>query len=199
MSTTSKVPYILSHLTEEDIDWLLAAGERRELPAGAVLVAEGEPAGALFIVLEGVLSVSMATLGGREIDRIGGGDVVGELSFADARPPSASVIALDDVVVFALGREILTVKIGLDTGFASRFYHAMTVFLSNRLRLFRHQTTGRQPIVNEIDQEPRFLTNVHLASARLARLLNRMRHDTNITLTGSDLTIENVAQVAYDQ
>src|SRR5438270_4355836 len=102
MSATSKIPYILSHLTEEDIDWMLVAGERREIPAGTVLVAEGEPASALFIILEGALSVSMATLGGREIDRIGGGDVVGELSFADARPPSASVIALDDVVVCPL-------------------------------------------------------------------------------------------------
>ena len=39
----SKVPYILSHLTEDDVDWLLAAGERREIPAGTVLIAEGQP------------------------------------------------------------------------------------------------------------------------------------------------------------
>jgi histidine ammonia-lyase len=199
MSTTSKVPYILSDLTEEDIDWLLAAGERRELPAGAVLVAEGEPASALFIILEGILSVSMAALGDREIARIGGGDVVGELSFADAQPPSASVTALDDVVVFAVARGTLTAKLGLDTGFASRFYHAMTVFLSARQRLFYHQTTGWRPNVTEPDQEPHFLTNVPLASARLDRLLNRMRNDASITLTGNDLTIENVVQVAYDR
>src|SRR5439155_21927150 len=152
----SKVPYILSHLTEDDVDWLLAAGERREIPAGTVLIAEGQPADALFIILDGALSVSIAALDGREIDRIGGGDVVGELSFADARPPSATVTALDDVVVFALARETLTAKVHLDTGFAARFYHALTVFLSDRLRLFRQQTTdtGWQPTDTEADQEP---------------------------------------------
>ena len=164
----SKVPYILSHLTEDDVDWLLAAGERREIPAGTVLIAEGQPTEALFIILDGNLSVSIAALDGREIDRIGGGDVVGELSFADARPPSATVTALDDVVVFALARETLTAKVHLDTGFAARFYHALTVFLSDRLRLFRQQTTdtGWQPNDTEADQEPKFLANVHLASAR---------------------------------
>jgi histidine ammonia-lyase len=199
MSATTKVPYILSQLTEEDVDWLLAAGERREIPPGTVLVAEGQPTGALFIILDGVLSVSMAALSGREIDRIGGGDVVGELSFVDARPPSTTVTALDDVVVFAVARETLAAKIRLDSGFAARFYHALTVFLSDRLRLFRHQTTAWQPYNTEADQEPHFLANVHLASGRLDRLLHRMRNDASITLTGSDLTIENVVQVAYDR
>jgi CRP-like cAMP-binding protein len=123
--------------------------------------------------------------------------VVGEISFADARPPSASVTALDDVVVFALARETLAAKVRLDTGFAARFYHALTVFLSDRLRLFRHQTTGWQPNGTEADQEPQFLANVHLAAARFDRLLNRMRSAAIITLTGNDLTIDNVVQVAY--
>jgi histidine ammonia-lyase len=197
MSAMSKVPYILSHLTEDDVEWLLAAGEQREIPAGTMLIAEGQPADALFIVLDGVLAVSIAALDGREIDRIGAGDVVGEISFADARPPSASVTALGDVVVFALARETLAAKVRLDMGFAARFYHALTVFLSDRLRLFRHQTTGWQPNDTEADQEPQFLANVHLAGARFDRLLNRMRNAAIITLTGNDLTIENVVQVAY--
>jgi histidine ammonia-lyase len=197
MSIMSKVPYILSHLTEDDVEWLLAAGEQREIPAGTMLIAEGQPADALFIVLDGILAVSIAALDGQEIDRIGAGDVVGEISFADARPPSASVTALDDVVVFALPREMLAAKVRLDTGFAARFYHALTIFLSDRLRLFRHQTTGGQPNGSVADEEPQFLTNVHLAGVRFERLLNRMRNAAIITLTGNDLTIENVVQVAY--
>src|ERR671935_2846847 len=197
MTVMSKVPYILSHLTEDDVEWLLAAGEQREIPAGSMLVAEGQPTDALFIVLHGALSVSIAARDGGEIDRIGPGDVVGEISFADARPPSASVTALDDVVVFALARETLAEKVRLDTGFAARFYHALTVFLSDRLRLFRHQTTGWQPNTTEADQEPQFLANVHLAGGRFDRLLNRMRNAASVTLTGNDLTIENVVQVAY--
>src|SRR5919204_749803 len=174
MSVMNKVPYILSHLTEADVEWLLAAGEQRDIPAGTMLIAEGQPTDALFIVLDGVLAVSIAALDGREIDRIGAGDVVGEISFADARPPSASVTALDDVVVFAIAREMLAAKLRLDTGFAARFYHALTVFLSDRLRLFRHQTTGWQPNGTEADQQPQFLPNVHLAGGRFDRLLSRM-------------------------
>jgi histidine ammonia-lyase len=199
MSPLSKVPYILSHLTEDDVEWLLAAGEQREIPPCTMLIAEGQLADVLFIVLDGVLSVSIAALDGREINRVGAGDIIGEISFADARPPSASVTALNDVVVFALARETLAAKVRLDTGFAARFYHALTVFLSDRLRLFRRQTTGWQPNDNdtETDPEPHFLANVHLAGARFDRLLNRMRNAAIITLTGNDLSIENVVQVAY--
>jgi CRP-like cAMP-binding protein len=53
-------------LPERDITELAASTERRELPAGAVLVEEGSPPEAMYIVLTGELEVTR-NAGGSEI------------------------------------------------------------------------------------------------------------------------------------
>src|SRR5437588_10126451 len=49
-----KVPYILTRLSDEDVDWMATAGKRKRLPAGTVLIREGKPIEALTFVLDGV-------------------------------------------------------------------------------------------------------------------------------------------------
>lgn len=48
----------------------------------------------IYIVLQGEMTVSVAGRG--QIARLGSGEIVGEISFVDARPPSATVVALGD-------------------------------------------------------------------------------------------------------
>ena len=83
---------MLGELSDEDVEWIVSAGERREVRGGSTLIVEGELPTALFMILEGELSVFSAV--GREIRRLLVGDVVGELSFADGAPASATVRAL---------------------------------------------------------------------------------------------------------
>src|SRR4051794_20286469 len=125
---------ILGELAEDDIDWLLLAGDARAMPAGAVLIEEGAPVGALFIVLDGLLSVAGAAANGRRAEQRGSGDILGEMSFVDGRPPSATVTALEDSVVFAIPADSLLSKLQLDAGFSARFHRAVAVFLADRLR-----------------------------------------------------------------
>ena len=67
----------------------------------------------------------MKALGGKEVATLRSGEVLGELSFLDSRPPSASVIATTEVTVLALSRQKLNAKLAADAPFAARFYRAL--------------------------------------------------------------------------
>jgi CRP-like cAMP-binding protein len=56
------------------------------------------------------------------------------MSFVDNRPPSATVYALEKSVVLAIPRAALLARLNTDPSFAARFYRALSVFLSDRLR-----------------------------------------------------------------
>lgn len=129
-----KVLYLLGELTDEDIDWLVQVGRREEISPGAILIREGYPVDTLYILLEGALLVSISALEGRQIAKLAAGDVVGEMSFIDAHPPSATVQTLEESIVLAIPRTELAQKLTIDVGFAARFYRALAVLLSNRLR-----------------------------------------------------------------
>lgn len=129
-----KVLFFLGELTDQDIDWLITTGQRQEIPLATTLITEGKTVDTLYIVLDGELIVSTAAMGGKEVARLGSGEVVGEMSFVDSRPPSATVTADEEAVVFAIPRALLAEKLHQDDGFAARFYRALAAFLSSRLR-----------------------------------------------------------------
>ncbi|NJO72214.1 MAG: cyclic nucleotide-binding domain-containing protein, partial [Oscillatoriales cyanobacterium RM1_1_9] len=130
----SKALFILSELIDRDIDWIITSGNREYISAGTVLIHENEPIAALYILLEGTLSISVAALGDREINRVTQGEILGEMSFIDGRLPSATVTALEDCFILAIPRSQLTEKMDQDVLFSLRFYRAITKFLSSRLR-----------------------------------------------------------------
>src|SRR5262249_44056181 len=102
-----KVLFLFGQLSDEDVQWMLAHGSKREVAAGEVLIRQGVPVDALFILLTGHLAVLLGPQE-REIARLNAGEIVGEMSFVDARPPSATVRAIEDATVFALSRIRLT-------------------------------------------------------------------------------------------
>jgi CRP-like cAMP-binding protein len=71
-----------------------------ELPAGSELIKEGEPGDALFVVLEGTVSVQHDHL---EINRVGCGAHFGEMSVLDGAPRGATIVAATDVRVAVIG------------------------------------------------------------------------------------------------
>jgi len=129
-----KALYILSELNDRDFEWILKSGELKAIAADQVLIHEGQPVDAVYIVLEGTLIVTVRVLGDREIARLSLGEVVGEMSFVDERAPSATVRALTPVQVWAIPRSQLLRKLSQDSTFASHFYQAIAIWLSHRLR-----------------------------------------------------------------
>ena len=79
--------------TFDDADLARTAGRLTEVdvPAGAVLVKQGQPGREAFIVADGIAEIRVA-------DQIVGhattGDLVGEMALLDARPRSATVVAV---------------------------------------------------------------------------------------------------------
>lgn len=127
-----KVLYILGQFDDSDIQWMSEAGEQWVLEAGASIIREGETIDHVFIILEGECEVSIQGLG--LISTLRAGEVIGELSFIDRLPPSATVSATRTTNVLALPREALEAHTERDHAFGKRFYRALTLFMSDRLR-----------------------------------------------------------------
>ncbi len=129
-----RVVFSLGVLEDEDVDWLIESGQRLEIQPGDVLIREGEPCDQLFLILDGGLEVSVAALTTAPIAQLATGEVVGEMSFVDGQPPSATVTALQPSIVLAISCSQLRHKLQQDIWFASRFYRALAILLSSRLR-----------------------------------------------------------------
>ena len=127
-----KVLYILGQLNDGDIEWMASHGTRRLLADGETIVHEGRAIDTLFITLTGQFSVALGN--GEEVARLGVGEVVGEIAFVDAAPPSATVIAIGPASVLALPKALLQRRLDDDARFAARFYRALAIFLADRLR-----------------------------------------------------------------
>jgi bacteriocin-type transport-associated protein len=176
-----KVFFLLGELDDDDIDWMVSSGRREEVEAGTVLIQEGQAIDTLHILLEGTLAVSVSALEGKTIARLTSGAVVGEMSFADARPPSATVQAVETSLVLSIPRQLLIEKLQEDQGFASRFYRAIAIFLSTRLRgTVRYLGYAKGQLLNEDnyaeDLSPEMIDNVPLAKARFDWLLRRLKN-----------------------
>lgn len=175
-----KALFLLGILSDSDIDWLVAAGDRKRVPQGTVLIHEGKDFDAIYFVLDGTLGVSVAALGGREIAQLKCGEVVGEMSFVDSRPPSATVKALQDSIVLSVPRERLAAKLE-QSEFAARFYRALSVFLADRLRNTIYQFGEAKVAMTEkafegVDEvDPAVMEKVTMAGARFDWLLRRLR------------------------
>jgi len=171
-----KVLYILGQLSDSDVDWLARAGQRIKAGKATQLITFGVTLSHVYIVLDGELSVQ--TNKGFELAKVSSGEILGEMSLVDSRPPSASGVVLQDAVVLALDKAVLQAKLDLDTGFSSRFYRAISIFLSERMR----STVGRMGYGDPGDEAPtdtdeldeNVLDNVHLAGARFERLLKKL-------------------------
>jgi len=165
---------LMGIMNDSDVEWLIEYGESRHFDSGTVLIREGQPIEWLYILLDGRLVVTIGS--GKTVATLDSGEIVGEISFVDSRPPLASVQAANEVHVLAISREKLSAKLDRDVAFAARFYKALAHFLADRLRT----TTGRlgygaaqQDTADELDDE--FMDNVSLAAARFDKMLRRLR------------------------
>jgi CRP/FNR family transcriptional regulator, cyclic AMP receptor protein len=172
-----KVLHLLSTLSDEDVEWLSMAGRTTLVPRDTVVIREGEPLDSLFILIEGKLSVRTTSLGGREVAELYPGEVLGEISFVDARAPSASVVAERDCHLFAISRVLLTKRLTRDEGFAARFYRALATFLADRLRTTTvHLGYGKWVEKDETDEvDESALDDISQAARRFDEMLKQVR------------------------
>lgn len=96
---------------ERELSMLLMHGTRkpkiRSLAAGDVLAAQGDPGDTLFLVLDGVLDVSVD---GRKLGDLGPGAVIGERAILESRKRTATLTAVTRVKVAAAPAEALDLE-----------------------------------------------------------------------------------------
>ena len=127
-----KVLYIFGLLTDADVEWIARTGVRRRVTEKELLIQEGRPVEWVIFLLQGEFLVSAQGAG--EIARLGAGEIVGEMSFVDSAPPSATVTAVGEGLALFLDKQAVSRKLETDLAFGCRFYRALAIFLADRLR-----------------------------------------------------------------
>ena len=173
-----KVLYIFGQLTDEDVEWIRRNAQKENVASGTILIKENEPTEKLYFLIRGRFSVTSTLVEDKEIARLKSGEMVGEMSFVDSLPPSATVTALEDGIVISIDRELLIEKLEDDFEFATHFYKAIGMFLSGRLR----STTSmlgygkgqklEEDVTYADEVDPNVLENLSLAGDRFTRLID---------------------------
>lgn len=184
MHKVQKVLFLFGELNDDDIDWMIATGTLEKIPAGTVLIRENQPISSFYILLQGRVSVYITVLdSSKEIAILGSGEIFGEMSFVDTRPPSATVETAEESVVLSLPRERLANRLLQDVGFASRFYRAIALFLSTRLRSAvkylgydREFLPEKEFNTEEMDLGDTLKENMPMARARFDWMLRRLKN-----------------------
>lgn len=116
-----------------ELEQLAARLRRRELPAGAAIVTQGEPGEEFYVVGAGEVRVAVD---GREVRTEGPGAHFGEIALLRDVPRTATVTSVGDVELYVLGREDF---LGAVTGHSESAAAAETVVAA---RLARARPAG---------------------------------------------------------
>ena len=174
-----RVQYILGTLEDDDIDWLVSVGKRLTINPSETLIQLGRATDAIYLILEGQLAIYTESPSHHPVAYLSSGEVAGEMSFIDTSPPSATVQAIEPSLVLAIPKTELSSKLHHDVCFAARFYEAMAILLSVRLRSSLKQID--HPLLASQSLEPSsytsdMATRCELGTVRYDWLLRRLRH-----------------------
>ncbi len=187
-----KAMHFMGVLNDEDIQWLATHGTTRFVPPGTVLIREGEPVESLFILLDGQLSITIQ--GGFLLATLQSGEMLGEISFVDARPPAAAATAVQNSYVLMVPKELLRRNLDANTAFAARFYRAAALCLAYRLRVtssrLGYGDAGQD--LEAIGLDDALLDNVSLGATRFDRLLRAL------SLPGTERVVADAAPGVSD-
>jgi CRP/FNR family transcriptional regulator, cyclic AMP receptor protein len=168
-----KVLYILSRLSDEDVDWISQTGRRTRHAPGEILIRQGVQIDSLMFVLDGKVSVEVAGVG--QVASLGSGEMLGEMSLVDESPPSATVVVVEPANVLHLDRRVLNARLDRDPAFAARLYRAIAMFLSVRMRsTVQRLGYGKVTLASEDELDMSLLDTVTVAGSRFDRMIKKL-------------------------
>ncbi len=126
----------LRYLTDDERQRLLDRGEERSFAAGEVVLADGSPQDAIYLLTAGTVRVEGRDTDGAPvvIDELAAGEAFGEMSLLDGSITSAAVVAADAVTVVVLDLAAIADLLEDDTRLASHLYQSIAVMIARRLR-----------------------------------------------------------------
>ena len=127
-------------LSLDHLRLLYAQCEHATFAPRDLLIKEGVPGEALFIVREGTLQV---VVGGKVVAELGPGSCVGEMALIDDAPTSANVYAKTPVVAFRLGKDRFQRLLVSHATIALPVYRVFVETVVARLRTANQQLRGK--------------------------------------------------------
>ena len=141
--TSSAATTFFEGLPTETLQRLLPHLRRHDFPRGARVIAEGERLHEILLVDAGTAEVTIIDRmgGSHQVNVVGPGDVLGEMSLFTGRPASATVRALEDLSVLVLSEAEFHV---LGDAFP-RLYQNLGSIVSRKLYRSDRAHLGRSP------------------------------------------------------
>ncbi len=130
LKIASKIPF-MDDLSASQIDRLLQSGKIRSLDAGQFLCKAGDNSNALWILLAGKLSILSGDFELTVIDRV---DILGEMGLVTGLSRSASMKAIQDVVLLEILKLRLDSLLKKDIDLERKVYRNMMRSLCQKLR-----------------------------------------------------------------
>jgi CRP/FNR family transcriptional regulator, cyclic AMP receptor protein len=98
-----KIP-LFSSLKDEELEAIARVSVVKNCPKDSLILIEDEDGDALFIIKKGKVKVTSFSESGKEVifSILGDGDFFGDMSLLDGKPRSASVIAIEESLVYII-------------------------------------------------------------------------------------------------
>lgn len=142
-------------LIAEASTWLL-------IPGGNILFSQGDPSEAMYITVNGLLETNLRRSSGEEItvNRIGPGEVIGEMGCVLGEPRSATIRALRTSELIAVSRDALEQLARSHPAVLLSLYRTLVGRLRNvqEGRLVRHRPRTFCLLPNVVDDDARAFT-----------------------------------------
>ncbi len=149
-----------SELEDSERETFLGLGTPRSFTAGDVILEQNVEHRGFWVITKGEAGVEQRLrVVGRykskdkapiektvriEVDRMGPGEMFGEMSFIDGAPTSARVVAKGDIDLLYIEGDAIQELVEKDLGFKGRFFHSMAKILASRLRAANKDRAARR-------------------------------------------------------
>jgi CRP-like cAMP-binding protein len=123
-------------LTLEELRSMHTLADRVALAPGDVLIEQGRPGAALFVLASGRVKVEVLADGRppRQVAELGTGAALGEMAMVDEAPTSARVTAIENVTTFRFPLDRLATHLATDPRAGFKVMRYLARILSVRLR-----------------------------------------------------------------
>jgi CRP-like cAMP-binding protein len=167
----ARFPQLFASTPLAQLDAVADCLEPQTIAAGRTLVQRGTPAGALMLVVEGKLLVSI-TEGGRKLElaEAGPGDWIGEVAFLDGGVSTTDVVASERSRILVLSADSFDRLCNQHPRVARDLLHALCTRLSVRVR-----RTARLLADQGVDGSWR-TAPLDSPTAQMGSWLDRIRH-----------------------